>query len=577
MILQQLVQDAERIVGDMPPPMYGPTPIKWIIDLDAEGKLIGCIPTTGSDNPKKDKGLVRPAPILSRKRTSGVAAVLLVDKPSYVFGIPADDKRATEKTDAFRKLIAECAAATGNPTLTAVTAFLAWWDSGERTLSRLYQQEVGDGDLFTFRVAGRLPIDDADVRQFWADKSYAADDGASGALAQCLLCGRQTVIPKCLPVPIKGLIGGQSSGIPLVSINADAFESYGLKDGATSGVCMDCGERFGKALNHLLAADDSHLGVGPIAYAFWTRQGGGFAWATMLKQPQPDTVKQLLSSYKSGKEFTAFDQDDFYATALTASGGRAVIRDWLHTTVGTASAQLAHWFARLQQVDEYGQPGKPLGVFLLARSLYRDPKDIEAPVPKALVQAALHGTLLPAWLLTKAVHRSRVEKTVTYPRAALLKTILISQGIWKEDSMTQLEPEETKPGYLCGRLLAVLEEVQRASAEGNLNTTLVDRFYGAASTSPASVFGNLLSDAQPHLAKLRKKRPGTHMALQMRLEEVLLNLTGFPRTLSMQDQALFSLGYYHQRAHDRAAMQARKAAGNADLTTIIEHEEDDHE
>ena len=137
--------------------------------------------------------------------------------------------------------------------------------------------------------------------------------------------------------------------------------------------------------------------------------------------------------------------------------------------------------------------------------------------------------------------------------------------------MAQLELTDTRPSYLCGRLLAVLEEIQRA-AQGKINTTLVDRFYGSASTAPASVFGNLLGDAQPHLAKLRKTRPGVCAALQQRLEAVMADLPAFPRTLTLQDQALFSLGYYHQRAHDRAEMLARKAAGDATLTEIIEEE-----
>jgi len=154
-----------------------------------------------------------------------------------------------------------------------------------------------------------------------------------------------------------------------------------------------------------------------------------------------------------------------------------------------------------------------------------------------------------------------------------MKAVLQSLTGMKEDSMAQLEPTEQRPAYLCGRLLAVLEAVQYA-AQGKINTTLVDRFYGAASTAPASVFGNLLGDVQAHLAKLRKTRPAACTALQQRLETVMRGLPSFPRTLSLQDQALFGLGYYHQRAQDRADAQARKAAGDAAQTDTIETEEE---
>ena len=59
-----------------------------------------------------------------------------------------------------------------------------------------------------------------------------------------------------------------------------------------------------------------------------------------------------------------------------------------------------------------------------------------------------------------------------------------------------------------------------------------------------------------HLAKLRKQMPSTYNALERRLEEVTVNLPTFPKTLTPQQQGLFALGYYHQRASDRAAAKA---------------------
>ena len=79
--------------------------------------------------------------------------------------------------------------------------------------------------------------------------------------------------------------------------------------------------------------------------------------------------------------------------------------------------------------------------------------------------------------------------------------------------------------------------------------------------APASVFGRLLKGVKPHLAKLQRDNRGAHYAIQARLEDILSLLPAreaFPRTLNLEQQGLFSLGYYHQRAHDRA--QARKAS-----------------
>ena len=130
--------------------------------------------------------------------------------------------------------------------------------------------------------------------------------------------------------------------------------------------------------------------------------------------------------------------------------------------------------------------------------------------------------------------------------------------------MVGLDISNLNPAYRCGRLLAVLEETQRLAVPG-IKATIVERFFGTASAAPASVFGRLLRGSQPHLAKLDRDRRGAYVALQTRLEEIQSGLAGFPKTLSLTDQGLFALGYYHQRAYDRAqaheAVERRKAAG----------------
>ena len=118
--------------------------------------------------------------------------------------------------------------------------------------------------------------------------------------------------------------------------------------------------------------------------------------------------------------------------------------------------------------------------------------------------------------------------------------------------MQQLDPYREKPAYLSGRLFAVLEEIQRLHARPKkLNTTIVDRFYGAASLTPKATLGGvLLGRAKTsHLPKLRRDNQGYRM--EKELTKVMNQIDaagGFPRTLTMPDQAEFALGYYHQRA-----------------------------
>ncbi len=123
--------------------------------------------------------------------------------------------------------------------------------------------------------------------------------------------------------------------------------------------------------------------------------------------------------------------------------------------------------------------------------------------------------------------------------------------------MVQLDVDNPSPAYRCGRLFAVLEDVQRLAIPG-IKATISDRFFGTASSAPLTVFSRLIRGAQPHLAKLERDNRGAYVNLQRKLEEIIGGLRSFPRTLGLEDQGLFALGYYHQRASDRT--QAREAS-----------------
>jgi CRISPR-associated protein Csd1 len=567
-ILQQLCDDSASILGEegLPPPMYSLKAIRWVLSLNSEGVLEGFIPLGGGDK-KADKGEPRLAPHVTR--SSGIRPILFADTPAYTLGL--SDPKAEAKFSAYKEMVAQCAERTKLPEVQAVRRFLESWTPD----SSRVPPEMGASDLLTFRVDGVYPVDLPAVQSFWAASAYGEKKDAN--TGQCLICGLEGgEILDIQPTKIKGVFGGQSAGTDLISINNSAFESFGLKGGATSPVCSSCGGKYTQTLNALIRGERSRLYVGSYVFAFWTADPG-FDLFSFVDQPQPDTVKNLLDSYRKGVKHSEINPADFYAASLTANSARAVLRDWLRSTVGEAQDHLAEWFARLETVDAYGAEGPPLSVYRLAASLYRDAgKEMVASVPQALLRAALHGDPLPESLLAQAVKRNRAEQNVNYHRAALMKAVLLSTVHDPQEltRMSKLDPQHPKPAYHCGRLLAELEALQQQAIRG-INTTLVDRFYGAASASPASVFGNLLKGAQPHLSVLRRAQGGAYYRIQERLEEILSAIGSFPTTLALRDQADFGLGYYHQRAHNRAAQaEARQAreARNAAETDSPEEE-----
>jgi CRISPR-associated protein Csd1 len=570
MLLQRLRDYSERLV--LPPTLYSELAVNYLIELDGEGRFLGLVATADNSNPRTRRGQLRRVPEVVK--TSGIRPLLLCDKVDYVIGYVAEGARpdrVAEAHRAFVELTRRCAVATEEPAVSAVLRFLENDPLDQVSLPADFRP----GDRMTFRVDGTCPIDLPSVQAFWAAENDP--DQAGAPTMTCVICGQPRLVLRRLQAKLKGVPGGQTSGTSIISANAEAFESYGLEASLIAPTCADCGERFTKAANELLGSRESRTALAGAAFIYWTREDVGFDMMGPLTAP-PEDFRALLESLRrggSGAE-ARVDETRLYATVLSGSGGRAVVRDWIDTTVGEVKDRLALWFRRQAIVDGYGEEPRPLGIAALAGATVRQLSDVPRPTTRALLHGALTSTPLPLDLLYQAVRRNRAEQDVTRPRTALIKLVLSSQpeNSHMEDSMINLDQENTDPAYRCGRLLAVLEQAQRLAIPG-VNATIVDRYFGTASSAPGAVFPRLVRGAQPHLAKLERDNRPAAIALQRRLEEILSGLevrkvgalyTGFPPTLTLQSQGLFSLGYYHQRAFDRAQAveaAARRRAGGA--------------
>jgi CRISPR-associated protein Csd1 len=175
------------------------------------------------------------------------------------------------------------------------------------------------------------------------------------------------------------------------------------------------------------------------------------------------------------------------------------------------------------------------------------------------MNAALRGAPLPDSILASCLARLRAEGSQGFrvSRLALIKLTLLRRKIPVTET---LNPDESHPAYICGRLLAVFEQIQYA-ALGDVNATVVDKFFGTFSAAPAVVLGRLFANAQNHLRKLRGEKPGAYVNLEKLLTEVSRRLIAPPRgQLSLEDQGRFALGYYHQKARRFEEMADKKAA-----------------
>jgi CRISPR-associated protein Csd1 len=235
---------------------------------------------------------------------------------------------------------------------------------------------------------------------------------------------------------------------------------------------------------------------------------------------------------------------------------------------------LIDWFDAQDLVDTWGEEDdkrKYLSIYRLSKCLYRDAKKEDiARISTRLIGVAIQGGRLPEELLAQLVRRNRAERNIDRDRATLIKLVLTTQYPNQMINMNCLneDPQFTeqldRSAYYCGRLLAQLEQIQIQALGRDVNATLIDRFYGAASATPGKVLGKLVEDAQPHLARIRKDKRGTYEALQQQMEDILCNISPedgkFPTTLNMVQQSIFALGYYHQRAHNRKQAKDGAAA-----------------
>ena len=93
--------------------------------------------------------------------------------------------------------------------------------------------------------------------------------------------------------------------------------------------------------------------------------------------------------------------------------------------------------------------------------------------------------------------------------------------------------------------MAVYADLQRA-ALGNVGAGVVQRYYAAASATPALVFGRLSRGSQFHLNKLEG---GMAYWYDQRLAAMWGKIKdAIPKTLTLEEQSLFALGYYQQIA-----------------------------
>lgn len=558
-VYERLLKDPEQ---DVPRPGFSRQKIHYELLLNQDGNLV-VIHNIQVPQGKKlaPKEVFVPEPV---KRTSGVASNFLWDNTGYVLGADAKGKpdRVREQFEAFTARAHEIGGDVDDPGMAAVLAFLDAWDPGKA--SELPGWEDMAGLNIVFRLDGEAGYvhDRPAVREAWLCHTQQACSSYQGL---CLVTGQRGPIARLHPA-IKGVRGAQSSGAALVSFNLDAFSSYGKEQNFNAPVGEQAAFAYTTALNHLLAKDSKQkVQVGDATVVFWSEKKTrmeGFMAAIMGGQQVESAEAQdaglvtrlhdWLEVIRQGgmpTDLTNEAATPFYILGLSPNAARISVRFWLVSTVGQVAERVGRHFADLRIERQYEKQPEFPGIWQLLLELAPQHKSENVPplLGGQLLRAILTGSAYPQSLLARLIGRLRAEQEVSYLKAALLKACLKRNNLLPKDkeAFVALDPKCENIGYLLGRLFAVLEKAQQDALPG-INATIKDRFFGAASATPRSVFPRLIKLAQHHISKADYGFVADRLLAKVS-EKIDACTVGFPAHLSLENQGLFALGYYHQR------------------------------
>lgn len=337
------------------------------------------------------------------------------------------------------------------------------------------------------------------------------------------------------------------------------YDSYGKEQAYNAPVSVSAEFAYTTAMKTLLGKGSKNkFQVGDAVTIFWAQKKDVFedAFPAFFQFPPKDdpdadvrAVKALYEGVFTGSINTDSDRK-FYVLGLAPNAARISVRFWSQGTISEFAGQIRQHFDDLDIIRASNDDKHyALNWILFALAHENKVEKIPHNLSGQIVQAVLTGGLYPRTMLHQTIRRIRATQNVTRLQAGVLKAYINRfcriHSTKEKEIAVALDPENMNPGYRLGRLFAVLEKIQE-EANPRINTTIRDRFYGAASSTPITVFPQLLKLKNHHLSKL--KSVGRKVNFEKLLGEIIDGISpDMPPYLTMEDQARFAVGYYHQR------------------------------
>ncbi len=569
-MLASLVRAYDRLAerGEVPPFGYSRENMGFLISLDENGRPLSLI-----DLRERIGKKLRPRPMRvpqPAKRAAQIAPNFLWDKTSYSLGVTAGKgRRLAQEHAAFVAWHREVLDGTDDPGLLAFLRFLGSWEPDD--FDRLgWPEEMKDQNIvFALeheRRQNSMIHDRPAARERW----MALLSGGAQAPVTCLVTGKRAPIARLHPA-IKGVWGAQSSGASLVSFNLDAFTSYGHRQGDNAPVSQAAAFAYTAVLNRFLERDSrNRIQIGDASTVFWADGSEAPLAESIFSAIMDDSRKGVDETSEARKVGAILDAirrglplDEvapklahgvrFSVLGLAPNAARLSVRFWFEDDFGVLAKNYQRFHADMKIAPRSDhEETAPLWRYLLETASLGKSENVPPNLAGNWLRSILSGAPYPLTLLSTILMRMRADRKVNALRAAMLKAVLVRNFKLEKEAPVALDPDNRNKGYLLGRLFAVYEQIQSAALGRGVNATIKDRFYGAASAQPRKVFALLDGNSAHHLSKLGKQSPGYRVNLEKEIASIMDLMSPaddpFPSFLSAEEQALFALGYYHQRS-----------------------------
>lgn len=531
--------------------------IGYLIVIDKDGTFVRI------ESRMKDKKTAQTFLVLQTIKRSGrkYAPNILWDNYEYVIG-GADE--SAKKHDTFIRMIEKLKEQVSSDRyLNAISEFYKKNEKLEDIIKNdvLYEEMHKSKKNISFLLQGESKIAAENEKVWNLILSQSADDGIYGI---CLVTGKKDSVAR-LHTTIKLT---KDTG-PLVSFKTDrGYDSYGKEQGYNAQISGDAEFAYTTALNAMLQkGSHNKFSVGNRTFVFWASSNSEAAEQTegslfdLLGYTEEEVddpnakieqVRKVFTAIYSGSLKTSLE-DRFYILGLAPNSARIAVVYWSECSLKEFAGKILCHFEDMKIKDTRIDKKPYMGIKSMLAAVTLNGKQSEATpnLPEAVVKSIFQGTPYPFTLFSACIRRIRAESgnkdAIRIARMAIIKAYLNRINDNNKKIETMLDKSNTNQGYLCGRLFAVLENLQYAA---NKQDSIRSGYMNAASSTPSAVYPTILKLSNSHYSKLAKDKKGLAIYFDNQKKEIMAQISDFPDTLDLSDQGRFFLGYYHQKNHE---------------------------